>query len=134
MPAVADAHGSKHPRNDWAAGLWSYLPAWILPKAAIIATAFLPVPVRMAVWIVALAWMGTACLVNARRCGRVHCRYTGPYYLALTVPVALVGTGVVEAGAYAWIILGALSVGGGYVITWATEAAWGRYEDTGNAP
>jgi len=27
--------------------------------------------------------MGTACILNARRCGRTHCRYTGPYYLAM---------------------------------------------------
>ena len=114
--------------GDWAAGVWSYLPAWLVPKVAIVATAFASVPVRTGVWIAALIWMGLACILNARRCGRVHCRYTGPYYLALTVPVLLGGLGKLPPGATTWFILGGLSVFGGLLIAWATEAAWGRYE------
>jgi len=26
----------------------------------------------------AIAWMGSVCIMNSRRCGRVHCRFTGP--------------------------------------------------------
>ena len=33
------------------------------------------------IWIVALLWMGGACLVNAVRCGRLHCYVTGPFFL-----------------------------------------------------
>src|SRR6516225_5941753 len=47
-------------------------------KAAIIASLFFPTPARAATWIVALVWMATACILNSRRCGRTHCRYTGP--------------------------------------------------------
>ena len=89
-------------------------------------------PVRASVWVLALAWMGFACILNSRWCGRVHCRYTGPYYLALTIPVLLLGTGLYQPEAYAWIILGVLSVFGGYLITWVSEAVWGRYRITGD--
>jgi hypothetical protein len=28
-------------------------------------------------WTVATAWIGIGCVINARRCGRVHCRIDG---------------------------------------------------------
>jgi hypothetical protein len=59
--------------RDWLAGASSYTFAWGLPHIAIVAALFAPVPPLAAVWIIALAWMGSACLMNARRCGRVHC-------------------------------------------------------------
>ncbi len=91
------------------------------------AALFLPVPIRVVVWIVALIWMGTACILNARRCKRTHCRYTGPYYLAMTAPVVALGLGIVSAGIYAWVVLGVLIVAGSKLIWWATERAWGEF-------
>ena len=125
---MGDVGNPKELQNDWAASLRSYLSIWGLPKVAIIVSAIAPLPFRTVVWITALAWMGFACMMNSRRCGRVHCRYTGPFYLSLIVPVLLLGLGVIEEGPYAWIVLGGLGVFGGYVITWATEGIWGRYE------
>jgi hypothetical protein len=40
---------------------------------------------KSVIWIIALIWMGKARMLNARSCNRTHCRYTGPYYLAMTV-------------------------------------------------
>jgi hypothetical protein len=91
------------------------------------AALFLPVPIRVVVWIVALIWMGTACILNARRCKRTHCRYTGPYYLAMTAPVVALGLGIVSAGIYAWVVLGILIVAGSKLIWWTTERAWGEF-------
>jgi hypothetical protein len=91
------------------------------------AALFLPVPIRVVVWIVALIWMGTACILNARRCKRTHCRYTGPYYLAMTAPVVALGLGIVSAGIYAWVVLGVLILAGSKLIWWATDRAWGEF-------
>jgi hypothetical protein len=91
------------------------------------AALFLPVRIRVVVWIVALIWMGTACILNARRCKRTHCRYTGPYYLAMTAPVVALGLGIVSAGIYAWVVLGVLILAGSKLIWWATERAWGEF-------
>lgn len=60
---------------------------------AIVAGLFAAAPVRAAIWTIALAWMGSACILNARRCGRTHCRFTGPYYLATIIPVIGFGSG-----------------------------------------
>ena len=73
--------------RDWLASTSSNLLAWWLPHAALLVGLFVPIPVRVVIWTVALLWMGTACILNVRRCGRTHCRYTGPYYLAMIVPV-----------------------------------------------
>ena len=71
--------------------------------------------------------MGTACILNARRCYRTHCRYTGPYYLAMTAPVIALGAGIMSAGMYGWVVLGVLVVAGSTLIWWATERAWGGF-------
>ena len=77
------------------------------------------------IWIIALIWMGTGCMLNARRCNRTHCRYTGPYSLAMTVPVMALGTGVVSIGILGWVCLGVILLGGIGLIWWATENAHG---------
>jgi len=113
--------------RDWLNGVQASLLAWWLPHAAIFTGLFVPVTIRAAIWITALIWMGTACLLNARRCNRTHCRYTGPYYLAMIVPVVVLGFGVVSAGIYGWISLGVFAVGGSGLIWWATERTWGKF-------
>jgi hypothetical protein len=52
---------------------------------------------RVVIWTIALIWMGAACVLNARQCGRTHCRYTGPYYLAMIAPVLVLGSGAVSS-------------------------------------
>ena len=112
---------------DWVGNARTNIIAWWIPKGAIIAALFAPIPLRAAVWTVALIWMGTACILNARRCGRNHCRYTGPYYLAMIAPVLLVASGIITVGSYGWLVLAVLVLGGGWIIWWLTERAWGTY-------
>jgi hypothetical protein len=54
----------------------------------IVAGAFWPAG-RFWLWIPAFLVAGGACLVNARRCGRVHCYATGPLYLGAAGYLAL---------------------------------------------
>ncbi|MFQ5565127.1 MAG: hypothetical protein ACE5EU_02055 [Paracoccaceae bacterium] len=113
--------------RDWAGSLRAYLMAWGIPSLILIGAAFVdPVP-RTLAWSGALLWMGTACLMNAHRCGRTHCSYTGPYYVLLIVPVTLHGFGAVPLGQWAWWVLGALILLGAKVIWVGTELLWGKY-------
>jgi len=75
--------------RDWLGKAHTSIIAWWLPKGAVVAALFAPVSARAAVWSAALIWMGTACILNAKRCGRTHCRYTGPYYLAMILCLCL---------------------------------------------
>src|SRR5258706_10268507 len=71
----------------------------------------------------------TACWHLSARLGcalRVRdCRYTGPYYLTMIVPVLVLG--IISAGIYGWISLGVIIVGGSGLIWWATERTWGKF-------
>lgn len=113
--------------RDWLRSTRASLLAWLIPVAVLFAGLFAPVPWRTALWIIALIWMGTACMINARRCGRTHCRYTGPYFLAMTAPVLLLGTGVISDGIYGWLALGCVILFGSAILWWATERGWGTF-------
>jgi hypothetical protein len=116
-----------HSSRDWLRSPHTSLLAWWIPQAAILAGLFAPVAVRTAIWIIALSWMGTACVLNAKRCGRTHCRFTGPYYLAMIIPVLALGLGVTSLGLSAWVVLGVVIILGGKIIWWTTERAWGKF-------
>ncbi len=73
--------------------LW-YLPAFALIIGLNWAAA------RAWLWIPAFLVMGATCVVNAARCGRLHCFVTGPVYL-LALGSDLCGAGCVRFGAAA---------------------------------
>ena len=118
---------SARPSRDWLASPRASTLAWWIPYATLIAALVVSAPIRAVVWTVALIWMGTACILNARRCNRTHCRFSGPHYLAMIMPVLALGSGMISAGIYGWIALGILILGGSKLIWWATERAWGRF-------
>lgn len=109
------------PAADWLGNIRTNAVAWRLPQCAILAALSLPTNARMAIWIVALAWMGTACRMNARRCGRTHCRFTGPYCLALILPTLALRA--LSIGLHGWLALGLVIVVGSKFVWWATERA-----------
>jgi hypothetical protein len=113
--------------RDWLNSLRTSALAWWIPKAAIVAGLFFPPPARTGTWIIALVWMGTACILNSKRCGRTHCRYTGPYYLAMIAPVLALASGVISVDFYPWLSLAVLILGGSMIIWWATERALGKF-------
>ena len=113
--------------RDWLSSPQTSALAWWIPKAAIIAGLFFPTPARATTWIIALLWMGTACILNSRWCRRTHCRYAGPYYLAMIAPVLVLASGVISGDFYAWLSLAVLILGGSTIIWWATERAWGKF-------
>jgi hypothetical protein len=113
--------------RDWLRTPLTSTLAWWIPHAALVVGLAAPIPLRAAIWSVALIWMGTACLLNAKRCGRTHCRYTGPYYLVMIAPVLALGSGILSVNILGWLALGLSIVGGSKLIWWGTERAWGRF-------
>jgi hypothetical protein len=115
------------PDRDWLRSVPVHLLAWWIPKIALVAALSAPVPIRGVIWIVALTWMGAACIINARRCGRTHCRYTGPFYLAMIAPILVFALEAIALGFYGWVGLAVVILAGSRIIWWATERAWGAY-------
>jgi hypothetical protein len=86
---------------------------------------------RTAVWVVALAIMGTSCVINALRCGRVHCYVTGPFFLAMAIVALLYGVGAIPLGTNGWNFIGGAVLIGALILCCLPEAFLGRYRRTG---
>jgi len=95
---------------------------WGIPKAMVIVGLFLPAH-RAWLWIPAFTVAGAACLYNARGCGRLHCRFTGPLFL-----VCAIATGATETGRLSlnplWIPAAALI---GLLLSYGAEWKFGKY-------
>lgn len=113
--------------KDWAGDWRTFMILWGLPGAAMLAAALLEPAPRGIVWSAMLIWMGGACLANARRCGRTHCRFTGPCFLLMAALVVADATGWLQLGPYGWAILGGATVIGNALIWWASERLLGTF-------
>lgn len=105
---------------------------WGLPAAVMLLT----VCCAGGGWVVTITWtlsllvMGTACLVNARGCGRVHCYFTGPFFLLMAGVSLLHGLHVLLLGPHGWLYIGAALVSGATLLFFVPESVWGRYRRT----
>ena len=77
-------------------------------------------------WAAAFAVMGTACVVNALRCQRVHCWFTGPWFL-LAAAVTVLRYQEVLTLSWPTILNGTLL--GALLLFFVSENIWGKYFD-----
>jgi hypothetical protein len=104
---------------------------WVVPIAVLVISANLGGLYAAVAWPLALGFMGVACLVNARRCGRLHCYFTGPYFLLLAVASLLYGLGLLDLGKRGWSWLSLALLGGAIVFMCVPEWLFGRYRRRG---
>src|SRR5258708_5957513 len=85
-------------RSDLLRSPPSALIWWCLPIALALAAQPLGLPYHTAaaVWSLSFAWMAVGCLLNARRCHRVHCFISGPVFFA-----GAIAAGLLAGGAFA---------------------------------
>lgn len=83
--------------SPWATGF-----LWIGPWVLIIATSSTGNLAHTIIWTFSFTIGGAACLVNARRCGRLHCFYTGPLYLLAALACLFYGLGILPLGQHGW--------------------------------
>lgn len=115
-------------KQDWVADTGAYFLAWGIPTLALLVGLLLEPRSGAVLWAVALTWMGLACILNALRCGRLHCYLTGPFFLFMAVASLLHGFGIVWLGTHGflWLALALIVVGGG-LFWYVPERIWGRY-------
>lgn len=113
--------------RDWVSNARTFSIAWGLPTALILVGLLAGPAARGILWSVALAWMGGACIINANRCGRTHCRFTGPYYLSMIIPVAFLAWSAAPVGYAGWLVLGTVILAGSKIIWWVSERRLGKY-------
>jgi hypothetical protein len=121
--------------RDMLAKPWQALFFFGLPVAAMVitGTARFGSHARTIVWPVALAVIGTACTVNAIRCRRVHCYFTGPFFLLMALLALLYGLGFVSLGQHGWSLVSLIVLGGAVGLCCLPEAIFGKYRPARNA-
>jgi hypothetical protein len=112
--------------GDWARGT-RLLLIWCVPGVILLLSALIAGPYRVIVWPTLLTWMGWACLINARRCRRLHCYLTAPYFLFLALISLLHGSEVLPLGPRGWLMLSIALVAGGPFLVYVPERVFGRY-------
>lgn len=103
------------------------LVVWVLPTVLLLVAADNRWPYLVVVWPALLTLMGVACVVNARRCRRVHCFATGPFFLLLAVLSLLYGIHALPLGAQGWQWLGGTLLIGSVVLCCVPEWLFGKY-------
>lgn len=115
--------------RDLSARRESFVALWLAPLALAGLITVIPPDstwVAPAAWGAAFAWMGAACLVNARRCGRVHCYFSGPILLIGAVLAAALAVRVIDFGPNDLTAIVAATLGLA-ALTYGLEWVWGRY-------
>jgi len=112
--------------RDLVRGAWACL-FWCLPTLMLIVGFYWAIG-RPWLWIPALVVAGSGCIVNAGRCGRLHCYITGPFYLLAAVYVVFAEFHIVplKPGLFLLVVF-AVSVAACF-----TELPLGRYMKRGN--
>lgn len=105
-----------------------YFLLWGVPRILLIASFRLNDSLKTAIWTGALTQMGTACLVNASGCRRLHCYFTGPFYMAGALASLLRGLGTIRLS---WGAIGLAMLLGGLILGRLPEMVWGKYAGWG---
>lgn len=107
-----------------------FFPYW-LPAIAIVVAGALAMSSgwRTAVWTVGLATMGVACIVNALRCGRVHCYLTGPIFLLMALAALSYGLGILRLRWNGWNLLGLITLIGAFALWCLPEMFFGQISE-----
>lgn len=113
-------------KTDLLRSLW-LLPLWVLPVALIIIGSALGPVIHTAFWTAGFAIIGGACMLNAHRCGRRHCYYTGLLYLLAALACLLYGVGAVQLGVSGWDWIAGIAFGACVIFCCVLEPALGKY-------
>ena len=114
-------------KGDMLSMPWVTVLVWRAPLLLIIIGGFSGSAVRTALWTAAFTVMGFGCVLNAARCGRRHCYFTGPVFLLGAVASLTYGVGVLPLGARGWTWISCFVLLGYLVLRWLPERLFGTY-------
>ena len=115
------------PRNDLLGSHWATWLLWIGPWVLIIVSGNAANTTHTIIWTGCFAFSGTACLINARRCARLHCFYTGPLFLLAAVASLLYGLGIISLGPNGWNWILCVAITGTLLACCGLETLFGKY-------
>jgi len=116
------------PRKDWVGRPGMGFVWWCLPLGIGVASNFFALAARPTafIWLAAFLWMGTGCVLNARRCQRLHCYISGPAFFLGAAALALFAAGVAPWGPHSLnnIVGITLSLA---LLSFLAEMIWQKY-------
>src|SRR5262245_26061306 len=122
---------SPHQRDALCSGKTMFV-FWCLPAFVFALGFFVSPGLRTVLWMLSLAFMGIMCLLNASRCGRIHCLFTGPFFVLCAVASLGHGLGLLSLGPSGWDWIGAATIIGAIAFACIPELILGRYWRTGS--
>lgn len=117
--------------RDWTAHFAGRLTWWIIPALILASGSLFKLSLAQMGFILAgtFAWMGTGCVLNARRCGRLHCYFSGPALWLGAIGGLLIGLRILSGSHdLNYVIFGAVAL---FVASYLPEAIWGKYVRSG---
>jgi hypothetical protein len=114
--------------NDWVRRPGMGFVWWCLPLGLGVAAKFLTSSARSSaiVWVMMFVWMGTGCILNARRCHRLHCYISGPAFFLGAGALALFAMGVAPLGEHSLNKLVGITLGT-VLLSFVPEIIWRKY-------
>jgi hypothetical protein len=117
-------------KTDWANKPLLFLTVWGIPTIILCVSPVLENRMIIGlIWAASLVWMGVACLLNARKCRRTHCFYTGPFFIVMAVISLLHGSDVIAINDNGWRWLGFVIAVVSISIWVFSESILGKYLD-----
>ena len=117
-------------KEDWVANRMQFTLAWGLPTALLFASWLMELPSFLTgtLWMLGLSWMGFACLRNASYCGRMHCFFSGPYFILSGIVALGIGLNWPLLNLIDFSNLGLFLLIATPVICVLPEVLWGTYK------
>lgn len=118
-----------HPSSDILSRPWLAAVVFCFPVAVIILSGNFDLGNRgrAVIWATCLGIMAAGCLVNAHRCGRLHCYFTGPFFILMALASLCYGFGWLPLGSSGWNWIGGAAFVGAVILGCVPELLYGRY-------
>ena len=124
------SRGVQRQDRDLLGTRWALWLLWIGPWALVVGTVDTSDIMHTIVWSLSFTVGGAACLVNAIRCGRLHCFYTGPVYLAAALASLLYGLHMLPLGRHGWMWIIDAAGAATLITCFGLEPLFGKYKTT----
>lgn len=111
---------SRTPSIVW---LWGVPVAIVITGSVLNGTHTLSLTGAGILWTVATAWIGVGCVINARHCGRVHCRIDGILFPLLSLVGLLNVLGLVSLNWNVYWAIFLVILGASFLL----EVFWKKY-------